>query len=330
MKIAIVYNEPEPGKTDSLDVLEEVQLVEESCKTLGYEYKTFPFTAHKGAIITLLDGLRRFVPDVVFNLVESVGENTRLLPAVPATFELEGYPYTGSPYDTLLVTTDKCLSKAVLNAHNIPTGKWTKYEGGAIDMPCPAPWIVKPSWEDASVGITDASVFYDEAALRAALPEIYRRHNGQPLLVEQFIDGREFNIAMLEHKDGRIELFPLAEIVFENWPEGKPRILNYNSKWVEDTHEYENTNRYFIDDEDILARVRDVIANTVKAFNIRGYARLDMRMDWNGAFYVMEVNINPCINVEAGYFTAAREAGYKPHEAVNVIIETAYNRSKHG
>jgi len=323
MRVAVAYNEPVKGSLDSEDVLDEVQLVTESLGKLGWEYNAFPVHSEPGFITDILSRLAEYSPDVVFNLVEAIGDNQRFHPAMAGLFEMAGYPYTGAPYDALVATTDKALAKSVMRSLGIPTPDWQVYKGTPIKMNVPPPWFVKPAWEDASIGIDDGCILRDEALLREKLALMAEKHRGQPILVEKYIDGRELNIALLGRPEGGAETFQVAELLFEDWPEGKPRIINYAAKWFEESLEYENTPRIFDPLDAPLEEIKKTVLRAWDVFNLRGYARADIRMDKEGRVYILELNANPCIGPWSGYISAAKEAGYSPAQVIKRIIDSA-------
>jgi D-alanine-D-alanine ligase len=328
LKVAVAYNEPVKGNLDSEDVLEEVQLVTESLSELGWVFKTFPVHSGPGFLLKILSGLEEFSPDVVFNLVEAIGENQRFHPAMAGALEMAGYPYTGAPYDALLVTTDKALAKCVMRAHGIPTPDWQVFKGSPVKMNFGPPWFVKPAWEDASIGIDDTCIIKDEVLLRGKLALMGERHPAQPILIEKYIEGRELNIAMLGIPGGGAEAFKVAELLFEDWPEGKPKIINYAAKWFEDSLEYENTPRVFNPMNAPLEEIKEMVLKAWDLFNLKGYARADMRMDPDGKVYILEMNANPCIGPWSGYISAAKEMGYSPAQVIKRIIESALSPEK--
>lgn len=328
MKVAILYNSPMPGKPDSEDVLEEVSLVAECLGRRGYGHCSIPVKGGVSGIVEALSALRAFAPEVVFNLVETMDEDPRGLPAMAALLELSGLPHTGSPYDVLLTSTDKALSKLILESSGIPTPAFSIYPG-VKELP-PFPVIAKPAWEDASVGIDDASVFHAEKPLADALPVIYGRHGGQKIIIEEFIDGREFNIAVLEAPDGSPEPMPLAEMTYQDWPDGKPRIIGYAAKWEPESFEYANTVRAFNPPDAPLEAIRSAALRSWEAFGFRGYARVDMRLSADGTPKVIEVNANPCIAPDSGFISAAKQAGYSEAEVIERILRAAIRRAKAG
>ena len=363
MKVAIVYNEPLTGVPDSEDVLGQVKLVADASEAAGYDSKPFPFCNKPSSphfyeeICLLFRELEKFSPAVIFNLVESFGSNQKFHPVIASLFESHGYAYTGSSFDAILTSTDKILTKTVLTAYGIPTPLWEQYRKGAstrfrgaghsshipgikkkaahmilqdneFQTSISPPWIIKPAWEDASVGIDDSSVFDNADLLIPKLSKMYSKYNGQPILIEEYIDGREFNVSVLEHSDNSVEVLPVAEQVFANWPEGKPRIINYNAKWDSTSFEYNNTVRQFNPENVPLDSIRDLALKCWSIFNIKGYARVDMRMDKRGRILVVEINANPCIAPDSGFIMAAKEAGYSSKDVVEEIIVTAVKNHK--
>lgn len=342
MKVGIIFEEPQRGSPDEEDVLDEVKTVTDALKSMGRQYAVFAINGnvHGGnshvaglldSLSCLLSRLKAYRPSVLFNLVESHVNGVRLIPALTAFFELAGLRYTGCPYDAILTTTDKSLAKAVMLASGIATPAWTGYSGtGLAGAPPPLPIIVKPAWEDASVGIHDAGVITDEPALLALLanlPELYNLHSRQKLLIEHYVEGREFNVSMIEHGGGRVEVLPVAGMDFLDWPAGKPKIVGYDAKWRKDTFEYAHTVRRFVGrfdaDEAPVAEMEAMALKCWYAFNLKGYARLDLRMDSEGGLFAIDVNANPGIAPDAGFMAAARQGGYTDADVVRIIIESA-------
>jgi len=344
MKVAVTYNVPLKGRLDSEDVLQQVNLVVGSLKTLGHEYCVFPVGGERGkgvgmpaadrpgggrlsigeSVFFLLLDLKKFRPQVIFNLIEETPELNIHLQYFAVIFELFKYNFTGAGYESTLTTTDKALSKLVMNYFGIPTPQSQVFQGVKERIKLPPPWIVKPALEDASVGIDDSSVFTDETALLKVLPDIYTRHGKQPLIIERFIDGREFNISLLENEEGEGEVLPVAEMVFRGWPGGKPKIVGYRAKWDSASFEFKNTVRHFDPADAPLERMKALALKCWKVFNLRGYARVDLRMDRDENVYVIEANANPCISSDSGFMAAAQKAGLEVKDVVSRIINSAF------
>lgn len=328
MKVAVVYNKPDEGKLDSVDILDQLGLVTGALAELGYEYREFPVGGKKGAFVDLVGAVAAFNPGVVFNMFEGLEDDPRFQPVLASFYEISGIPYTGAFYEGLLKTTDKVLAKSVLNANNLPTPDWQAFYGDLGAVRVPSPWIIKPSWEDGSVGITDNSVIASKPVLFQQLPLMYEAHRRRPLLVENYIDGREFNIPLYQHADGEVEILPPSEILFEYWPEGKPKIMNYNSKWEENSFEYENTQRSYECEDAPVDLMKELAMKCWDIFDLRGYARVDMRLAESGEVFIIEINANPCITPTSGYIGAVTEAGYTPADFVREMLGVALHVRK--
>jgi D-alanine-D-alanine ligase len=323
MKVAIVYNEPVADRLDSIDVLDQVTMVREAMDNLGYEHRSFPIGQTSDPLLQLLSQLKDYAPAAIFNLFEGLNDDQRYCPMVASLYEMAGIPYTGVPFQALLTTTDKILAKNILTANGLPTPAWQEFRGKMIPLKVPPPWIVKPAWEDASVGIDDSSILEDRKHLTRKLRELHEQHGGQPILIEQFIDGREINVPLFEKADTGVEVLPISEITFEEWPEDKPRIVNYAAKWIEDSFEYENTQRIFMPADAPLNLIREISLRCWNIFNLKGYTRVDMRLDQWGNPYIIEINPNPCIGGESGFISSVREAGYTNEDFVREMIAVA-------
>lgn len=332
MKVVIIYNEPVKGFQDSEDVVSQVSLVAGALSEIGYDYISYGID-YCPQIISMLDDvpyligrLGRFRGTVVFNLVESLGKDQRLSSVVAGLFELVGLPYTGAPFQTLMVTTDKALTKTILKAEGIRTPEWWLFRDGISPSRVTGfPVLLKPAFEDASIGIDEDSLLYNEEEIVACLKRMISTYN-QPILIERFIEGREFNVSLVERPDGTMEVLPVAEMVFNDWPEGKPRIVSYRAKWSMDSFEAKNTVRRFNPEDAPLDKIKEVSLRCWDVLGLKGYARVDMRMDAEGNLYVLEVNANPCLSPDAGFIAASEEAGYSAREVVDMIIRSALRK----
>ena len=192
------------------------------------------------------------------------------------------------------------------------------------DASCP--WIIKAVWEHASRGLGDENIV--PAAEAESLPQRLRqrqRQNGRPWFAEQFIAGREFNLSVLDGPAGA-EVLPPAEIDFSAFPPDKPRIVGHAAKWREDSFEFHHTPRRFdfpAADEELLDRLRDLARSCWELFHLRGYARVDFRVDDDGQPWILEINANPCLSPDAGFAAALTRAGIAYDEAIRRIVQQA-------
>jgi D-alanine-D-alanine ligase len=267
--------------------------------------------------------LRKISPLVAFNLVETVEGTGGLLYFAPAILNHLGIPFTGVPLEALFITTNKILTKKQLNLLKIPTSDW--YQVDQLDrLDTKQMYIVKPVWEDGSLGLDEHCVFKgnDKAFIRQL-----RKYNKKTFFVEHFIDGREFNLSVLGGKKGP-QVMPPAEILFKDYPEGKPRIVGYNAKWTEESFEYNHTPRTFRfrqSEKPLLDELTKLALKCWHAFELKGYVRVDFRVDKENHPYVLEINGNPCIAPESGYVAATRQAGLKFPQVIGRILEDAMN-----
>jgi D-alanine-D-alanine ligase len=183
---------------------------------------------------------------------------------------------------------------------------------------------VKSVWEHASIGLSGSSVASDRQSLAEELQR--RAGRGRDLFVEAYVEGREFNLALLEGPGGQPQVLPPAEIEFHSFPETKPRIVGYAAKWESGSAEFAQTPRRFDfpdPDRDLLERLRELALRCWQLCDLRGYARVDFRVDLAGRPWVLEVNANPCLSPDAGFLAAAERAGLSPTEVIRRIVEGA-------
>jgi D-alanine-D-alanine ligase len=258
---------------------------------------------------------------VVFNLLEGLGNRADLEPEAVAILRRLGYRYTGSPRQTMALCLNKASSKRLLESVGVPTPVYQVCEDADGQFSVPLPAIVKPVAEDASLGIDDGAVVrtLDELRDRVSyILDLYR----EPALVEEFIDGREFNIALWGN--GAPECLPLAEIDYAAFPEPLRRICSYAAKWEPERAEYHQTPVTCPASvaSPLAERIRDVAIAAYRAAGCRGYARVDMRERDNQP-YVLEINPNPDISPDAGFARAAFAAGYDYQQMVERILALA-------
>lgn len=314
-RVVIAHN-PVGAEDDpsTADVLAQVGLVEAGLAALGLPSRRLvvvgwrPWTSLAAAPGT-----------VVFNLVEAPPGVPHVHPGTASVFELLGLPFTGAPAAVLTLTTDKLATRALLAAEGLPIGPGGRLE--ALDR-IPGPWILKPSCEDASVGLEGDPVCRtrDEALARGR--DLARRFPGQTVLVETYLPGRELNVSLLACEGG-VEVLPVSEIVFEGFPEGMSRVVNYEAKWLDDSFASIHTVRHFpADPADaaLLDRVREIATAAWRVCGLKGYARVDLRLDERGEPHILEVNANPCLAPDAGFMAAAEKAGLTARDVVGRIL----------
>lgn len=318
-KVLILINKiSETPTEDEIDVLSQATEVEVALVGLGYK------TCREFIGMNLEEAMQNIVshaPDLVFNLVETIDQKGDLIYLAPALLGSMRVPYTGCTLDGMFLTSNKILTKKLLALNGISTPEWFE-SSSPIELNPSKTYIAKPLWEDASVGINDSSVF--RGSNTENLTKVKDRW-GKGFFVEEFIDGREFNVSVLGGKNVA-QVLPLAEILFRDFPSDKPKIVGYTAKWDQDTFEYKNTARSFEltnTSEKLQSRLREMALKCWEIFNLRGYARVDFRVGTNDQPYVLEINANPCISPDAGFYAACSQAGLSFKEVVERIIYDA-------
>lgn len=315
----IVFNRVGPGAApDEADVLVQAEAVREALEESGYRCESL---AADFDLESLRCVLARDRPIVVFNLVESLGGSDRLAPLVPAVLEQAGHPFTGAPAAAMFLSSHKPMAKAWLRARAIATPDWWLTADAAPDE---SPCIVKSVSEHASLGLDDGCVVTGAAAVEQRIAASRARWGGD-WFAEAFIDGREVNVSLLAGHDGPTVL-PLAEILFRDFPPGKARLVGYRAKWEEFSFECRHTPRQFMDEtaESALCKtLRGISARCWDAFGLRGYARVDFRIDAAGRAWVLDVNANPCLSPDGGFAAALARAGISFADGIRRIVADA-------
>ncbi|MRR18937.1 hypothetical protein EG827_01960 [bacterium] len=310
----ILFNEPAPDALpDELDVLDQVNFIESALQKLGYD------VSRKGITDDFMNEIARIADEgheFIFNLVESVDSKAEILYFVPALLNMHHIPYTGCPVEATFVTASKVLARRFMKANGIPVAGGYKVSEAA-SLVQGRKYILKPVWEDGSLGITEESVF----TFNGTPPGILKDKNDHHWFIEDFIEGREFNVSVKAGPGGP-EMLPPAEMIFLDYPDDVPRIVSYKAKWVENTFQYDNSRRRFPDDlsDRLLKNIREAVFACWHTFDLKGYARVDMRTDSDENVYVLEVNANPCISPDSGFISAAIHAGYTHEEIISHII----------
>lgn len=303
------------GPPDQSDTLVEAQAIASVLRELDFEPETLATGLDLASLERTLDEL---APAVVVNLVESLEGRGRLVHLVPALLESLGLPFTGCSASALTLSSDKPLAKRLLAAAGVRTP--ATFAPGARS----GRWIVKSVWEHASLGLDDGAIV--AAASAAQTIERRRAEHGGDWFAEEFVPGRELNVALLAERSGPRAL-PVAEIRFDAFPADKPRIVGYAAKWDTDSFEYRNTPRSFDVEPELAASLRRAALDCWALFRLDGYARVDFRVDERGTPWVLEVNANPCLSPDAGFAAALAEAGIGYEAAIARLIDDALERA---
>lgn len=304
---------------DELDVLDQACAVEDALDQLGYQSERLFMDLN---LSDTSEKLEKINPSLVFNLVESVEKDAKLIHLAPSLLEHLQIPFTGCRSESMFITSNKTLTNKIMSAAGLPSPKQI-YDIHNQDIDNSLRYIAKPIWEDASVGISDENILPGDVQIIQAFLD---KHSNIPYFFEEYIEGREFNISVLGGSEGP-EVLPIPEILFENFPEGKPKIIGYSAKWDESSFEYHNTNRAFGIEKaepQLAELLKQICLDSWNLFGLKGYARVDLRVDEQGNPWILEINANPCLSEDAGFYAAVKEAGYIFPLVIKRIIEDAW------
>ncbi len=305
----------EQDKPTEADVLASLQ-------RLGHETDTLAVFDNVNAIV---DKLKGFAPDLVFNLSESFYHDRSHEPNITALLDLMKVRYTGSGSDALLLCKDKALAKKVLAFHHVrlphfvvshrvhPLRRLRRFA---------YPAFVKPVCEDASDGICRASFAKDEKEAVERARFIHQKFNCDAL-IEEYIEGRELYLSVLGNH--RLTVFPPREIFFLQVPEDVPKFATFHAKWNDSYRE-----KWGIRNgpaaplpEGLLEHLNDLARKVYRLLKIRGFGRIDVRLTPKGEVYVIEANPNPCLAHDEDFAQSACMAGISYDNLIQEIINTA-------
>lgn len=330
IRVLILYNEPvlpldHPDADSEHEILYTVDVVAKTLGEAGFDVCRLG-VSHDPSV--LLAGLQAQRPDVVFNLFEGTADQGHNEAYVAGILEWLGIPFTGSPFQTLCLARNKHLTKHLLKGAGLPTADFFVVD--ELPVPdCPLEWpvIVKPATQDASVGLDQGSVVTDQARLAERVASLLKAY-GPPVLVEQFIRGREFNMGLIESPTLRV--LPVSEVLFVDtdpnfWP-----IVTYDAKWKPGTRDYESTPpRYPADVTPKLAeRLGSLAQDAFRLLGCRDYARVDFRVRPSGKAYILEVNPNPDFSPTAGLAGGLGSANLTHAQFTVDLIHAALARGK--
>jgi D-alanine-D-alanine ligase len=311
---------------------EELDLIVRSLRDRGHTVSI----ANIGDSLTgLLQAIDGFAPDVIFNLVEFFGEDPAHEMHVAGVYELLGIAYTGSRPEVLTLCQRKHRTKAILAAADVPTPRYVVVSGEAgsrvpDDHGLRFPLIVKPAMEDASGGIDAGSVVRDRAALDARVTKLVDEYHA-PVIVEEYIDGREIHCAIMGNDPP--EALPLFEMAFHQEASASmPHIITYKAKWDPHSKDF-----YAMDgvcpptdlEPETVRYIQEIAIRAYNAVGCRDYARVDMRVEpESGEPYVLEVNPNPDLSDSCAFVQCAAVSGRTYAQLVDEIARMALTRAR--
>lgn len=323
MKVAVLHDPlPADAPPDLADNLAQARQAAAALSELGHEAGLVPFGPKLFRTAARLSAMG---PALVFNLSETPLGRARLIHLAPRFLERLNLAYTGAGPVAMRATSDKLAAKSIMRGRGLPTPPWLEAPLPAA-RPAGASWLVKSVWEHGSVGLDEGCLLppgrFPELA---GLLESKRRAFGGQWFAERFIAGREFNLSLLAGPKGPVVL-PPAETLFQGFGPDRPRLVGYRAKWEAGSYEFGHTPRSFDfppADAPLLAWLERLALRCWQLFDLRGWARVDFRVDEAGRPFILEVNANPCLADDAGFMAAAARAGLRPRDAVARILDDA-------
>lgn len=263
-------------------------------------------------------------PDVIFNLVELFNNQSNLEKNMAALLEMIGIPYTGATSNNLYVCNNKGLSKKILSYHRIKVPQFhIFYRNHKVWLPkrMKLPIIIKPLDEEASRGISQASIVDSEEAFVERIKFIHE-NMGNHAIAEEYVEGREFYVSIMGHK--KLTVLPLREMKFGELPEDS-RIATYKAKWDDTYREKWGIKSVFSGKlaEGLEEEVQDVCKRAYRALNFSSYVRFDIRVTPDGKVYIIEPNANPCIAKIDEVAQSAEKVGVSYQQLIKKIVQLA-------
>ena len=288
----------------------------ESLRHIGHQVRPIGVYDDLGP---LREALLSWQPDITFMMLEEFHGVSDYDHAIVSYLELMQQPYTGCNPRGLMLSKDKGLSKKLLTFHRLPTPRFAIFPvGRGSAKPNPAsirrpsklqyPLFVKSTLEDASFGISQASIVHDDEQLRSRVAFVHEKTGGDAI-AEEYVDGRELYVGVLGN--ARLQTFPAWEMSFGTLPDDVARIATSHVKWnlkYQKKHDITTHAAMGLDDA-TLNRISRVCKRVYRALDMSGYARMDIRMRTDGEIYVLEANANPNIEFGEDFAESAASVG---------------------
>lgn len=302
--------------------------IQNALRARGYKTSFFDFNDVEKAFTDLRDS----DVDLVFNVCERINDSSLLEPHVAAILDVLEIPYTGSNPFTLSLCIDKIRVKKLLSYHKIPTPEWDYVYSldDSIRTDLKYPLIVKPANTDNSIGITNNSIVTDADQLKKQL-EYVVEELGRPALIEEYIEGDEYDVSIIGNEEDDLRVLPLSRSVFDKMPAGYWHIFPFESKYGEEEvyREYISVQRPPKNiNKKLEAVISEIALDTYNILDCHDYGRVEIRVDKNGNPYVLELNPNPTINLTSCVPSVAKLTGMDYGDFLEEIIRMAIQRYK--
>ncbi len=278
----------------------------------------------------LLEEIKENRPDIVFNLTEVFNEKPNFDKNVVWLLEMLQVPYTGVSPSSLLICNNKALSKKILTFHKIKVPDFqTFHKNHRVELPktLKPPLIVKPLCEEASRGISQASVAGNEKSFIKRVNFIHKSMN-MDAIAEEYIEGRELYISVLGNR--RIKILPPREMTFGQFPEDEPRIGTYKAKWDDAYRKRWGIKNVFAErlPDGVGKKIEEICKKAYRVLNMQCYARIDIRIAPDSTVYILEANANPCLARDDEIARPAERSGIPYNKLIRKIINLAFQRNR--
>lgn len=311
-KVTVLYNEvtslpckDEKAILSEQGAKEDALVIADALWASGYKADIFELKPDN------IQELSRLRTNLFFNLCDGIGNLAKTEHKVPEILDQMNLPYTGANASALILTTNKVLTKKVFEQENIPTPAYAVFESVPESLPrgLSFPLFVKPVAEDCSLGIDANSFVENFADLRRQVRNLLEKFQ-QPVLVEEYIAGRELNITVIGN-GAEARVLPISEITFGKFYVGKKKFVDFKAKWIENSLSYRHTIGV------CPARINPVLVKKIERLSLkayfacggRDYARIDIRLSRDGIPYFLEVNLNCDISPGMGASRSAKAGG---------------------
>lgn len=329
MKIALTYNLKKKDKSKPDDYFSEydsestINAIIGALKSKGYKVDAIDVEYPK-----LFSYFRKNSVDMVFNIAE--GQSGKFRESeVPAILDYLNIPYTGSDTFSLALALNKTITKKILKAENIPTPAFQLFSKSneELDPALRFPLIVKPNCEGSAKGINKASVVNNKEDLFKRIKETVNMYK-QEALVEEFIEGKELTVGILEN--GKTRVLPILEIDFSTCKNSGEYFYSWRMKEFQGNKDLGLVPTFYCParlDKETESFVQDVALKTHRAVGCLDISRTDIRLDKNNVPYVLEINPLPGLDPnESNFPIMAYAAGMKYEDLIEAIVLSASER----
>ena len=326
LKVLVLFDGVRPTPIDA-DLSEELKTADwQTEANVMAALNEIGHTAEHLAIYDDVDLVRQkmetFQPDILFNLVEQFKNNPGFDQNIVSLLEMQGAPFTGCGSTGLTLCKHKGISKKILAHHGISTPHFVviprgKRIGGPRKLNFPI--LVKPVKDEASYGISQASLVKDEDQFRERIAFVHEKHKSDAI-AEEYIDGRELYVSIMGN--ARLRVFPIRELIFREVPPNEPKIATYKAKWDEKYRKRWGLNGQFAEglDSALIKEIEETCKEIYRLLTIDGYARIDLRLAPGNKLYFIEANPNPHLASDEDFAESAAKAGLKYPQLIDTII----------